>query len=100
MAREIWIGVVRVRAMPGHMPLGNAKGATVNAMAYVESPDEFKRLVAAELREMSLLPERVDDLDRLENKIDALDPTAELFNVLEELTEQGGVRFDDFEPFD
>lgn len=100
MAREIWIGVVRVRAMPGRNPLAGAKGATVNAMAYAESEDDYRHMVAAELREMSLLPERVDGLDLLENKIESLDPTAELFNVVEELTEQGGVRFDDFEPFD
>ncbi len=100
MAREIWIGVVRVRAVPGRDPLAGAKGATVNAMAYVESADEFKRVVARELREINLLPERIDGLDLLENKIEGTEPTAELFNVIEELTEQGGVRFDEFEPFE
>ena len=100
MAKEIWIGAVRVRAMTGHNPLGTAKGATVNAMAYVESEDEFKRLVAKELRELSLLPERIDGLALLEEKIEGAEPTAELFNVVEELTENGGVRFDDFEPFE
>jgi hypothetical protein len=100
MAREIWIGVVRVRAVPGRDPLAGAKGATVNAMAYVESADEFKRLVAKELREINLLAERIDGLDLLENKIDETEPTAELFNVIEELTEHGGVRFDEFEPFE
>jgi hypothetical protein len=100
MAREIWIGVVRVRAMPGRNPLGGAKGATVNAMAYAESEDEFRHMVAKELREMSLLPERVDGLDLLENKIEGMEPTAELFNVMEDLMEQGGVRFDEFESFE
>lgn len=86
--------------MPGRNPLAGAKGATVNVMAYVESEDEFKNLVGRELREMSLLPERVDGLDLLEKKIEGTEPTAELFNVVEELMEQGGVRFDDFEPFE
>ena len=99
MAREIWIGVVRVRAMPGRDPLAGAKGATVHAMAYVESEDEFRKMVAKELREMSLLAERVDGLDLLENKIEGTEPTAELFNVMEELMEEGGVRFDEFETF-
>ena len=100
MAKEIWIGVVYVRPMPGRNPLGGAKGATVNAMAYAECEDEFRRLVAKELREMNLLPERVEDLNLLENKIEGMEPTAELFNVVEELTEGGGVRFDEFEPFE
>jgi len=101
MAKEIWIGLVRVRPTPGRSsPLSGAKGATVHAMAYVESADEFSRLVAKELREMNLMAERVDELDLLENKIEGTEPTAELFNVVEELTENGGVRFDDFEPFE
>jgi hypothetical protein len=35
----------------------------------------------------------------LENKIDGTEPNAELFEVVEDLTENGGVRFDEFEPF-
>ncbi len=100
MARDIWIGVVRVRPMPGHDPLAGAKGAHVNVMGYVEDANEFKRLVAKELQELKLLAERIEGLDLLENKIESSDPTAELFNVAEELMETGGVRFDDFEPFE
>ncbi|MDT8067498.1 MAG: hypothetical protein ROO76_04960 [Terriglobia bacterium] len=99
MGREVWIGVVRVRAMPGYDPFAGAKGAHVNAMAYVESEDEFKKHVAQELKSMGMLAEAVDDLDLLENKIEGAEPTAELFNVVEEVKENGGVKFDDFEPF-
>ena len=99
MGRDVWIGVVRVRAMPGFDPFSGAKGATVHAMAYVESADEFKRSVARELKSMGMMAEAVDGLDLLENKIDGTEPTAELFNVVEELSENGGVRFDEFETF-
>jgi hypothetical protein len=99
MGREVWIGVVRVRAMPGHDPFAGAKGAHVNAMAYVESPDEFKKHVAQELKSMGMMAEAVEGLDLLENKIEGTEPTAELFNVMEEVKENGGVKFDDFEPF-
>ncbi|MGE5109951.1 MAG: hypothetical protein ACM3JB_03765 [Acidobacteriaceae bacterium] len=99
MGREVWIGIVRVRAMPGNDPFGGAKGAHVNAMAYVESADEFRRSVALELKTMGMMAEAVDGLDLLENKIEGTEPTAELFNVVEEVKENGGVRFDDFEPF-
>jgi hypothetical protein len=99
MGRDVWIGVVRVRAMPGFDPFAGAKGATVHAMAYVESADDFRLSVARELKSMGMMAEAVDALDLLENKIDATEPTAELFNVVEELTEHGGVRFDEFEPF-
>lgn len=99
MGREVWIGVVRVRAMPGYDPFAGAKGAHVNAMAYVESADEFKRHVAQELKSMGMMAEAVDELDLLENKIEGREPTAELFNVMEEVKENGGVKFDDFEPF-
>ena len=99
MGREVWIGVVRVRAMPGYDPFSGAKGARVNAMAFVESPDEFKIHVAQELKSMGMMAESVDDLDLLENKIEGTEPTAELFNVMEEVKENGGVKFDDFEPF-
>ncbi len=95
----MWIGVVRVRAMPGYDPFAGAKGATVNALAYVESADEFKRNVAKELKSMGMMAEAVDGLDLLENKIEGAEPTAELFNVVEELTESGGVKFDEFETF-
>jgi hypothetical protein len=100
MAREIWIGVVKVRVMPGRDPLPGAKGAMVHAMAYVESEDEFKIMVGRELRELGFLAERVEELDLLENKIEGTEPTAELFNVVEEVMESGGVRFDEFEPFE
>jgi hypothetical protein len=99
MARDVWIGVVRVRAMPGYDPFSGARGATVHAMAFVESEDEFRYNVARELKSMGMMAEAVDGLDLLENKIDGTEPTAELFNVVEELQEHGGVRFDDFEPF-
>jgi hypothetical protein len=99
MGREVWIGVVRVRAMPGYDPFAGAKGARVNAMAYVESADDFRRSVAQELRSMGMMAEAVDGLDLLENKIEGAEPTAELFNVVEEVKENGGVKFDDFEPF-
>ena len=85
--------------MPGFDPFAGAKGATVHAMAYVELADEFRYHVAKELKTMGMMAESVDALDLLENKIDATEPTAELFNVVEELTEHGGVRFDEFEPF-
>jgi hypothetical protein len=85
--------------MPGYDPFAGAKGAHVNAMAYVESEDEFKKHVAQELKSMGMLAEAVDDLDLLENKIEGAEPTAELFNVVEEVKENGGVKFDDFEPF-
>jgi len=100
MAREIWIGVIRVRPMPGRDPLSGAKGAHVNAMAFVESEDEFKRAIAKELRDMSLLPERIQELGLLEDRIEGTEPTAELFNVMEDLMENGGVRFDEFEAFE
>jgi hypothetical protein len=99
MGREVWIGVVRVRAMPGYDPFAGAKGAHVNAMAYVESADDFRRSVAHELKSMGMMAEAVDDLDLLENKIEGTEPTAELFNVVEEVKENGGVKFDDFVPF-
>lgn len=99
MAREVWIGVVRVRAMPGKNPFPGAAGARVNAMAYVESADEFRALVSRELRALGLLAENVDGLDLLENQIEGAEPTAELFNTMEEIMESGGVRFDEFEPF-
>ena len=99
MGREVWIGVVRVRAMPGYDPFGGAKGAHVNAMAYVESADDFRRSVAQELKSMGMMAEAVDDLGLLESKIEGTEPTAELFNVMEEVKEDGGVKFDDFEPF-
>jgi hypothetical protein len=99
MARDVWIGVVRVRAMPGYDPFAGAKGATVNALAYVESADEFRYNVARELKSMGMMAEAVDALDLLENKIDGTEPNAELFEVVEDLTENGGVRFDEFEPF-
>ncbi len=91
--------MVRVRAMPGYDPFAGAKGAHVNAIAYVESADEFKKHVAQELKSMGMLAEAVDGLDLLEKKIASTEPTAELFNVVEEVKENGGVRFDDFEPF-
>jgi hypothetical protein len=99
MGRDVWIGVVRVRAMPGYDLFAGAKGATVNALAYVESADEFRYNVARELKSMGMMAEAVDGLDLLENTIDGTEPTAELFNVVEDLTENGGVRFDEFEPF-
>jgi hypothetical protein len=85
--------------MPGHDPFAGAKGAHVNAIAYVESADDFKRSVAQELKSMGMLAEAVNELDLLENKIEGTEPTAELFNVMEEVKENGGVKFDDFEPF-
>ncbi len=99
MARDVWIGVVRVRAMPGYDPFAGARGATVCAMALVESEDEFKRNVAKELKAMGMFAEAVSGLDLLENKIEGTEPTAELFNVVEDLRDQGGVRFDEFETF-
>lgn len=100
MAREIWLGVVRVRAVPGKNPFPpGSTGANVHAMAYVESADEFKKMVSHELRSLGLLTERIDGLDLLENQIEGTEPTAELFNTMEELMETGGVRFDEFEPF-
>ena len=65
MARDVWIGVVRVRAMPGFDPFAGAKGATVHAMAYVESADEFRYHVAKELKTMGMMAESVDALDLL-----------------------------------
>ncbi len=99
MARELWMGVVRVRAMPGHNPFPGAKGAHVHAMAYVESPEEFRVTVSRELRSMGLFAEHVDGLDLLEKQIEGTEPTAELFNTMEEVMETGEVRFDEFEPF-
>ena len=85
--------------MPGYDPFSGARGAHVNAMAYVESADDFRRSVAQELRSMGMMAEAVDELDLLENKIEGTEPTAELFNMVEEVKENGGVKFDDFEPF-
>ncbi len=99
MARDIWMGVVRVRAMPGKNPFPGKSGARVNAMAYVESPEEFRVMVSKELRALGLLAEHVDGLDLLENQIQGAEPTAELFNPMEDVMETGGVRFDEFEPF-
>ncbi len=96
---EVFFGVLRVRAMPGHNPFGGAKGARVNALAYVDSPEEFKKSVAKELKQLGCMAEAIEVLDLLENKIEGTEPTAELFNVIEDLMENGGVRFDDFEPF-
>lgn len=84
--------------MPGKDPFEGVQAAAVHAMALVETQDEFRNMIAKELRPLGVVAQSIEWMEPLETYIVKIEPTAELFNVVEEVMEDGVVKFDEFEP--
>jgi hypothetical protein len=60
---EVWIAVVGVLPMTHDTCLGLAKGAYVNALAYVSTAAEYERAVTTAFRELDLHVFELEDVE-------------------------------------
>ncbi len=54
MNKQIWIGLVEVRPLPGCKLLEEAKGAYAHAMAWAETAEDFQKMAALRAADLSL----------------------------------------------
>jgi hypothetical protein len=59
--KDIWIGMVGVGPLPGNACLEGAKGAYLNALALVSTPEEYRETVTVWLRQLALVPFEFDE---------------------------------------
>ncbi len=54
MNKQIWIGLVELRPLPGCKLLEEAKGAYAHVMAWAENPEEFQKMTSLRAADLSL----------------------------------------------
>jgi hypothetical protein len=98
MQESVWIGLVGVVPIPStHSVLtANAKGAYVNALAYVTDVAGYKTIVEQELRNLGLTPYEFEDIETFSERTSKWEVDAELRQLAEEVEVGGGVRFGTF----
>jgi hypothetical protein len=98
MQESVWIGLVGVVPIPRtHSVLAaNAKGAYVNALAYVTDVAGYKAIVEQELRNLGLTAYEFEDIERFSERTSKWEVDEELRELADEVEVRGGVRFGTF----
>ena len=66
--REVWIGLVEVRPVPGNAIFGSAPGAYSNALCLARSEDEYRFMVEVEFGKLGLEVMGFEDIEPLERR--------------------------------
>lgn len=82
--KELWIGLVQVRARPNSKVLGPAKGAYFNMITWAASGAEFKKKAAQLCNDLDLFVEDVED----DMPVSAREESEGLSDELRQLVEQ------------
>ena len=96
---KAWIGLVEVEAEPGHDVLDGAKGAYVNVVALADDESGFRNLVRSTMNEYNLKVRGISDLGPTEVRISRGDLVPELHALVERLSSQSPIQFDEFQAY-
>src|SRR6267154_612670 len=83
-SKELWIGLVQVRARPNTNALGPAKGAYFNMITWAASDAEFKAKAARLCDDLELIVEDIED----DMPVSGREKSETLSDELQELIEQ------------
>ena len=96
---KAWIGLVEVEAEPDHDVLDGAKGAYVNVVALSDDESGFRNLVRSTMNEYNLKVREISDLGPTEERISRGDLVPELHALVERLSSQSPIQFDEFQAY-
>ena len=96
---KAWIGLVEVEAEPGHDVLDGAKGAYVNVVALSDDESGFRNLVRSTMNKYNLKVREISDLGPTEERISRGDLVPELHALVERLSSQSPIQFDEFQAY-
>jgi hypothetical protein len=96
--KQIWIGLVGVVPRPGSNTLsgGQAKGAFVNALAFVSDEEEYKIAVQRAASELGLETFEYEDVERFSDRVSKFEVNDTLKSLAEEAESTGSVKFGTF----
>ena len=96
--KQIWIGLVGVVPRQGSNTLsgGQAKGAFVNALAYVSDEEEYKIAVQRAASELALDAFEYEDIETFSDRVSKFEVDDTLKALADEAESTGSVRFGTF----
>lgn len=98
--RQLWIGLAKVEQLNSNGVLGDAEGAFTNAIALAEGRASFRRQVKEALDELDLRLIRLENPERLKNRLTKHSIDPELREVAEAATNNDRVNFGTFHAYD
>ncbi len=94
--REVWIGLVEVRPVPGNTIFDGAPGAYSNALCLAGSEDEYRFMVEVELAKLGLEVLGFEDIEPLRERRRHADPDDEILDLVSQLSESMPLLYDTF----
>jgi hypothetical protein len=96
---EAWVGVAEVVPRPGNTRFGDGAGAFVFAVAYCASPDEFLKVVGAELESYDVDVIKVVDVEALGSRAEENEVADWVIEIAPQLNEERPVALGPFHAF-
>ena len=95
-----WVGLCEVKPLSGNDALAGAAGAFVNVVALGRTAEDFENMACAALRSCDFEVLSVADVGTVEEREQRGDLVQELGQLAGFLTEEGPVRFDEFQAYE
>ena len=94
--KTVWIGLVNLVPNEGNSELGDAKGAYVNILAYVENKEHYINLVKFAVYEHNYTVSDIEDIDTFEHRVNNFEVSDDLKELAQKVLETKKTHFGEF----
>jgi hypothetical protein len=84
--REVWIGLTDIQPRPGNEVFNDAPGAIANFVALAEDIEDAIRVATSHFDQLGFDVKALDDLEMLEDRLDAYDVSDEILDLVTKLS--------------